>query len=95
MLKINDVVRIVNLPNDEEMNDRLALVVSEEYVHPVMYVSVVRIKIGCNLWGIHLKNVEKVCEAERVEFFRSLEGNEPAKWSDCVWNPLKKDIQNG
>jgi len=91
MLKIHDVVRISQLRHPEdEWNGTLALCISDQYVHPKLYVDVIKIKIADSLWAIEVGNLEKVDEKERLEYFRNLECNKICEWSDCVWKPTKR-----
>lgn len=92
MLELHDVVRIKELRKPEdEWNGTLALCISGEYVHPKLGVTVVKIKIADTLWAIEVANVEKVNEAERLNYFRTLDGNQVVRWEQCHWQPTKKD----
>lgn len=92
MLQINDVVRIKELnAKEEEWNGTLALCISDEYVHPRFDKIVVKIKIRDTLWAIEVANVEKVNEAERIHYFRNLDGNQIVPWEQCHWQPTNKD----
>lgn len=92
MLSLHDVVRIKELGDQEkEWNGTLALCISDEYVHPKFNKLVVKIKIHDTLWAIEAANVETVNEAERLEYFRNLDGNQIVPWEQCHWQPHKKD----
>lgn len=93
MLQIHDVVRIKELTKPEdEWNGTLALCISDEYVHPKFDKTVVKIKIGDMLYAVEIGNLEKVNEAERLHYFRNLDGNQLVQWSQCHWHPTKKDF---
>lgn len=95
MLQIHDVVRIKDLKNpEEEWNGTLALCISDEYIHAKMDVRVIKIKIADTLWAIEVANVDKVNEAERLHYFRNLDGNQLVQWEQCHWQPTKKDSKN-
>jgi hypothetical protein len=95
MLQIHDVVRIKELNSqEEEWNGTLALCISDEYVHPRFGKTVIKIKIRDTLWAIEVGNVEKVNEAERLHYFRNLDGNQIVPWDQCHWKPqhMRKDF---
>ena len=90
MVKIHDVVRIKDLPlKEDEWNGALALAISDEYIHPKFYKSVVKIKIADTLWAIETANVEVVSDSEKDSFIRTLEGNQMVEWNQCYWHPKK------
>ena len=91
MLAINDVIRVRDLhPPDENWNGTLAIVISNPYVHPIMYHHVVKIKIDDTLWAVEVRNVEKVSPAEKEAYFRNLESNRLVSWNQCQWKPKEK-----
>jgi len=90
MFGLHDVVRIKGLKSPEDQwNGQLALTISEPYHHPIHELLVVKIKISNTLWAIECANVEKVNDAERLHYFRTLEGNQIVPWNLCVWQPNK------
>jgi hypothetical protein len=91
MLQLHDVVRIKDLKfKEDEWNGTLALCISDEYVHPRFDKLVVKIKIRDTLWAIEVANVEKVNEAERLHYFRNLDGNQVVPWEQCHWQPKER-----
>lgn len=88
MLQLHDVVRIKNLhPDPEGWNGTLALCISDEYIHPRFDKLVVKIKIADTLWAVEVGNLEQVNEAERLHYFRNLDGNQIVPWDQCHWHP--------